>query len=202
MHDSSICSSMADRLFLFLDRENPLFHQQNALQMTWWTRCWLAALFVGCLKSVVCCTETFVDFVFSSAIFISWIIKDIRNAAHRRLEIKEVFERGDSEPPRSTRHTHILKIITTGKDLRVSRLTCNGGASFRNRYDCWSQWPVQCSQLWSQFLLVWIWISSKVIHHRMSVSDGWVLSLKKSVLSQHSRQSNKYKTEQPFLFRV
>ena len=29
-----------------------------------------------------------------------------------------------------------------------------------------------------QYLLVWIWISWKFIHHGMSVSNGWVLSLK------------------------
>ena len=75
--------------------------------MTSWTRCWLAALFVGCSPSVVCCTESFVDFDFSSAIFISLIIKDIRNAPHRGLEIKEVSEQGGSDPTRSTRHTHL-----------------------------------------------------------------------------------------------
>ena len=50
----------------------------------------------------------------------------------------------------------------------VTRLTGNSGVNFRNR----------CIQLWSQFLLVWIWISWKFIHHRISVSNGWVLSLK------------------------
>ena len=74
--------------------------------------------------------------------------------------------------------THILKTTTTGKDLRVTRLTCNSGVNFRNRYHCWSQWPIQCIQLWSQLLLVWIWIFWKFIHHRMSVSSGLVLSLK------------------------
>ena len=74
--------------------------------------------------------------------------------------------------------THILKTTTTSEDLRVTRLTCNCGVSFRNRYYCLSQWPVQCSRLWSEFLLVWIWISWKFIHRRMLVSNGWVLSLK------------------------
>ena len=148
--------------------------------MTSWTRFWLAALFVGCSPSVVCYTESFVDFGFFSAIFISWLFKDIRNAPHRRLEIKEISEQHGSDPPRLTRHTHL------GNDLRVIRLTCkqwcyltyNNGVSFRNRSDCWSQWPAQCSQLWSHCLLVWIWIPWKFIHHRMSVSNGWVLSLK------------------------
>ena len=79
--------------------------------------------------------------------------------------------------PINSPHTS-WKLPTTGEDLRVTRLTCNSGVNFRNRYDCWSQWPIQCSQLWSQFLLVWIWNSWKCIHHRMSVSNGWVLSLK------------------------
>ena len=149
--------------------------------MTSWTRCWLAALFVGCSPSVVCCTESFVDFDFFSAIFISWIIKDIRNAPHRRSAIKEVSEQGGSDPPRSTRHTH-LENYHHWRRLHVTRLTCNIGINFRNRCDCWSQWPFQCTQLWSQFLLVWVWISWKFIHHRMSVSNGWVLSLKMSFL--------------------
>ena len=38
-----------------------------------------------------------------------------------------------------------------------------------------------------------------VIHHRMSVSMGWVLSLKNSFPSQHLLQSKPHKTEQPFL---
>ena len=44
---------------------------------------------------------------FSPRFFISWIIKNIRNAPHRRLEIKEVSEQGGSDPPRLTRHTHL-----------------------------------------------------------------------------------------------
>ena len=95
--------------------------------------------------------------------------------------------------------THILETTTTGKDLRVTRLTCNNGVNFRNRSNCWSQWPFHSSRLCSRCLIVWIWISWKFIHHRMSVSNRWFLSLKNSLPSQHSRQSNKYKTEQPIL---
>ena len=116
-------------------------------------------------------------FLFFSVIFISWIIKDIRKAPHRRLEIKKVSERAVLTHPDQLA-THILKTTTIGEDLSVTRLTCNSGINFRNRYGCWSQWPIQCIQLWSQFLLVWIWISWKSIHHRMSVLNGWVLSLK------------------------
>ena len=106
-------------------------------------------------------------------------IKDIRNASYRRLEIKEVSEQGGSDPLRSTRRTHLEDYrTTTGEDLRVTRLTCNSGVNFRNRYECWSQWPIQCSQLWSQYFLAWIWISWKFTHHRMSVSNIRVLSLK------------------------
>ena len=77
----------------------------------------------------------FVDFDFFSAIFITWIIRDIRNAPHRRLEIKKVSEQGGSDPPDQLA-THILKTATTGEDLRVTRLTCNSDVNFRNRYDC------------------------------------------------------------------
>ena len=75
--------------------------------------------------------------------------------------------------------THILKTrsTTTGED-RVTRLSCNSGVSFRNRSDCWSQWPSRCSQLWSHIFLVWIRISCKFNHHQRSVSNGWVLSPK------------------------
>ena len=98
---------------------------------------------------------------------------------------------------------HILQTTTTGEDLRVSKLTRNSGFNFRNRSDSWSKWPSQCSRLWSQYLLVWVWISWKCIHYRMSVSNGWVLPLKKkSVLSHHSRPSKTYKTEKPFSFGV
>ena len=158
--------------------------------MTSLTRCWLAALFVSCSPSVVCWIEF-------SAIFISWIIKDSRKAPHRRLEIKEVSKQGGSDPPQSIRHT--LKTTATDEDLRVTRLTFNSGVNFRNRYDCWSQRPIQCIQLWSQILLVWIWISWKFIHHQMSESKQMGSVPKNSVSSQHSCQSNKYKTEQPFL---
>ena len=74
--------------------------------------------------------------------------------------------------------TYTLETTSTNEDLRVTRLTCNRGVSFRNRSDFWSQWPSQCSQLWSLCLLVWIWISWRFIHHRMSISNGWVLPLK------------------------
>ena len=74
--------------------------------------------------------------------------------------------------------TNILETITTGEDLSVTRLTCNGGVIFRNWFDCWWQWPSQCSWLWSWYLLIWIWISWKIIHHRMSVSNSLVLFLK------------------------
>ena len=62
-------------------------------------------------------------------------MKDIRNAAHRRLEIKKVSEQGGSDPPDQLA-THILKTATTGEDLRVTRLTCNSGVNFRNQYGC------------------------------------------------------------------
>ena len=98
-------------------------------------------------------------------------------ALNRRLEIKEVSERAVLTHPNQLA-IHILKITTIGEDLRVTRLTCNSGVNFRNWYDCWSQWPIQCIPLWSQFLLVWIWISRKFIYYWMSVSNRWGLSLK------------------------
>ena len=145
--------------------------------MTSWTRCWLAALFVVCSASVVGCIASFVDFDFSPAIFLSWIIKDTRKAPHRRLEKKEVSERAVLTHPDQLA-TRILKITTTGEDLRVTRVTCSSGVNFGNWYNCWSQWPIQCIQLSSQFLLIWIWISWKSIHCPLSVSNGWALSLK------------------------
>ena len=60
------------------------------------------------------------------------------------------------------------KLPPLAKDLRKTRLTCKSGVSLRNRYDYWSQLALQCI----------IWISWKSIHHRMSVSKGWVLSPK------------------------
>ena len=95
----------------------------------------MAALFVGCLPSVVGCTEIYVDFEISLAIFISWIIKGIRNAPQRRLEIKEVSERAVLTHPDQLA-IHILKTATTGEDLSVTRLACNSGVNFRNLYDC------------------------------------------------------------------
>ena len=94
-----------------------------------------AALFVGWSPSAVCCTESFVDFDFFSAIFISWVFKDIRKTPDRRLEIKEVSERAVLTHPDQLA-THILKTTTTGEDLRVTRVTCNSGVNFRNWYDC------------------------------------------------------------------
>ena len=78
--------------------------------------------------------------------------------------------------------TRVLETTTTCEGLHVTRLTCNSNVSFRNRSDCWLQWPSQCSRLWSQCLFISVWISWKSIHHRMSVSNGWILYLKISFL--------------------
>ena len=82
----------------------------------------------------------------------------------------------------------------------VTRLAYNSGVSFKHRSDFWSQWPFHCSQLWSGYLLVWIWISWKFIHHRMSVSNGWFLSLKIRFLLRICVKSNTYKTELSFFY--
>ena len=63
--------------------------------------------------------ESFVVFDFFFAIFISWIVKNIRHTPHRRLEIKEVSEQSGSDPPDQLA-THILKTDTTGENLRVT----------------------------------------------------------------------------------
>ena len=116
----------------------------------------------------------------------------------QKVRDKEGLWKGGSDPLRSTRHRH-LENYHHWWGPSCNWLTCNSGVNFRNQYDCWSQWPIQCIELWSQFLLVCIWTSWKFIHHRMSVSNGWVLSLKiQFLLSIRVRQSNKYKTEQPF----
>ena len=103
--------------------------------------------------------------------------RELPKSSPQKVRVKEVSERVVLTHPDQLA-MHILKITTSGEHLRVTRLTCNSGVNFRNRYDCWSQWPIRFIQLWSQFFLVWIWISWKFIHHRMSVSNRWVLSLK------------------------
>ena len=158
--------------------------------MTSWTRCWLAALFVGCSPSVVCCTESFVDFDFFSAIFISWIIKGIRKAPHRRLELKEVSEQSGFDPPRSTHHTHL-----------ENYLTCKGLCNYTDRQQwCQFQEPVYS---------VMVTISSRMNLNFLKIYSPSNVSIKRkgsvpknSAPSQYSRQSNKYKTEQTFLFGV
>ena len=145
--------------------------------MTSRTQCWLAAFLSAVPRRSSAALKYFVDFDFFSAIFISWIIKDIRNAPHRRLEIKRSLNRAVLTHPDQLA-THILETTTTGEDLRVTRLTCNSGVNFKNQSHCWSQCPSRCSQLWLRIFLVWIWICWKFIHHRMSVSNGWVLSLR------------------------
>ena len=143
----------------------------------WTHKCWLAALFVGCSPSVVCCTEMFIGFDFFSTTFISWMIRTSeilpQKVRDKGTDLKRVFLNHPCQLA-----TRILETTTTG----VTRLTCNSAINFWNQSDCWSQWPSQCSQLWSQYLLVWIWISWKCIHHRMSVSNRWVLSLKNRFL--------------------
>ena len=154
--------------------------------MTSWTRCWLAELFVGCSLSVVCCTESFVDFDFSSAILISLIIKGIRNAPHWRLEIKEVSEQGGSDPPRSTRHTHLENCH------HWRRPSCN---ETDMQQWCQLQEPVRLLIAMAHSVYsVMVTISS---HLNLNFLKGSVP--KNSVSSQHSRQSKKYKTEQPFV---
>ena len=79
--------------------------------------------------------------------------------------------------------THILDNTTTGDDFWVTRLTCNYGVNFRNRFDCWSQWPsAQSVIVIMACLLIWIWISWKFIHYQMLVSNGQVPSLNISFL--------------------
>ena len=96
----------------------------------------MAALFVGCSPSVVRCIKSVVDFDLFSAIFISSIIKDIRKAPHRKLEIKKVSERAVLTHPVQLA-IHSLKITTTGEeDLRVTRLKCKSDVNVRNQYDC------------------------------------------------------------------
>ena len=154
--------------------------------MTPWTQCWLAALFVGCSPSVVCCTESFVDFDFSSAIFISLIIKDIRNAPHWRLEIKEVSEQGGSDPTRSTRHTHLENCH------HWRRPSCNEADMQQ-----WCQFQEPVRPLIAMALSVYSVMVTISSHLNLNFLKGSVP--KNSVSSQHSRQSKKYKTEQPFV---
>ena len=187
---------MANRLFLFcfwvlfsfLNQENPLFHQQcNANDLTnsmlighafcrllpishllHWKFCWFW-LFL--------CDFHFLD-----------------NQGHPKRSPQQVRDKWRALNRAILNHpdqlaTHILK-PTTGKDLPVTRLMCNGGVNFRNQYNCWSQWPTRCSQLWSHIFLVWTWISWKFIDHRRRISNGWVLSPKKSLLCQHSSSSS------------
>ena len=165
--------------------------------MTSWTRCWLATLFVGCSPLVVCSTESFIDFDFFSAIFISWIIKDIQKAPHRRLEIKEVSEQGGSDPPRSTRHTHLENYH------HWQRPSCN---QTDMQQWCQFQEPVWLLIAMAHSVYsVMVTISSRMNLNFMKIYSPSNVSIKRmgsvpknSVPSQYS-QSNKYKTEQPFL---
>ena len=154
--------------------------------MTSWTRCWLAALFVGCSPSVVCCTESFVDFDFSSAIFISLIIKGIQNAPHRRLEIMEMSKQGGSDQTRSTRHTHLENCH------HWRRPSCNEADMQR-----WCQFQEPVRPLIAMALSVYSVMVTISSHLNLNFLKGSVP--KNSVSSQHSRQSKKYKTEQPFV---
>ena len=147
--------------------------------MTSWTRCWLAALFVGCSPLVVGWIESFVDFDFfhHDFHFLDYQQHPKRSPQRVRNFKKRSLNRAVLTHPDQLA-IHNLKTTTTGEGRRVTRLTCNSGVNFRNRYECWSQWSIQCIQQWPQFLHVWIRTSWKCIHHRMSVSNGWVLSLK------------------------
>ena len=164
----------------------------NTFQMTSQTRCWLAVLFVCCSEFVVV-----VDFDFFSAILLSWIIIEIPNAPHKRLEINGgLWTRQSWTVPINSPHTSWTQPLLA-KYLRVTK-PCDSGVNLRNRYDCWSQRPSQCWRLRSRCLLVWFWIFEKNIHYR-NVSIKRMGSVpKKSVHSQHSRRLETYKTEQPF----
>ena len=75
-------------------------------------------------RTVVCYGEIFVDFDFFSAIFISSIIMEIRNAPHRRLEINGGLWTGRTwTNPISSPHTS-WKFPLQAKCLRVSRTVC------------------------------------------------------------------------------
>ena len=126
------------------------------------------------------------DFDFSSAIFISWIIKDIRKASQRRLEIKEVSEQGGSDPPRSTRHTHLENCH-------------HWRSSSFNQTDMqqWCQFQEPVRLLIAMALSVYSVMVTISSHLNLNFLKGSVP--KNSVSSQHSRQSKKCKTEQPFV---
>ena len=100
--------------------------------------------------------------------------------------------------------TYSLETTTTGKDLRVTRLTCNGGVNFRNRSDCWSQCPSQTSQLFSQCLFIGVSLKKYIYYSsNININIKRIGSVPKNVVpSQRLRQSKTHKTEPPFLSRV
>ena len=123
--------------------------------MTSWSRCWLARFLTAA------CRRSFAALIFRLILTFSCEFLYLDNQGHPKRSQQETRDKRRAPNRAVLTHpdqlaVHILKITTTAEDLRV---TCNSGVSFRNRYDCWSQWPIQCNQLWSQFLLFWIWTS-------------------------------------------
>ena len=152
----------------------------------------MAALFVGCSPSVVCCTYSFVDFDFFSAIFYILDNQEHPKRSHKRLEIKEVSEQGGSDPPRSTRQTH-------HENYHHWRRPSRNWTDMQQW--CQFQEPVRLliAVAHSVYSLM-ITISSRLnLNYLKIYSQRMAPVPEKSVSSQHSCQSNKYKTEQPFL---
>ena len=89
--------------------------------------------------------------------------------------------------------THILKTTTTGEDLRVTRLKCNSGVNSGTGATTDRNGPFSVVSYGHIVFSSKIYSPSYVSIKRMGSVP------KNSVPSQHSRQWNKYQTEQPFL---
>ena len=105
---------------------------------------------------------------------------------HWRLEIKEVSEQGGSDPTRSTRLTHLENCH------HWRRPSCN-----ETDMQQWCQFQEPVRPLIAMALSVYSVMVTISSHLNLNFLKGSVP--KNSVSSQHSRQSKKYKTEQPFV---
>ena len=128
-----------------------------------------------------------VVFDFFSAIFISWIIKDIRNAPHRGLEIMEVSEQGGSDPTRSTRHTHL-------ENCHHWRRPSYNETDMQQ----WCQFQEPVRLLIAMALLEYLFMVTISSHLNLNFLKGSVDKKKFSFFSAFA-SVEKCKTEQPFV---
>ena len=198
MRDSSVRSLKANHLFLFLDQKNPLCYRQcianDVINPMLIGRAFCRLLAVGRLLHWNVCW-----FWLFLRDFHSWIIKYIQNAPHQKVRDKGGLWKGRFWPtPINSPHTSWklppLAKTSVQLDWHATVVSISGTGTTADRNGPFGVFSYGHNFFSSESEL------PEKMYSPLNVSIKQIGSVpENSVHSQHSRQSNKYKTEQPFL---